>query len=116
MRGARDNSHVLEDVAVDSSEDLAVEVVASRYRREGCLPFDEQGRSMHPSECLIAALESDDRAIVVVPRHEQNSFLTSTATSSKRKAGYDLPDQRPRKLFIVEAPRQVKRRVKRRIR
>ncbi|KAK5069383.1 hypothetical protein LTR51_008633 [Lithohypha guttulata] len=110
--GARDNSHVLEDVAVHSSADLAVEFVASRYRREGCLLFDEQGRSMHPSECLVAALESDDRVIVVVPRHEQNSFVTSTA-SSKRKAGDDLPNQRPRKLFIVEAPPQA-RRVKRR--
>lgn len=102
MRHVHDHRDVLEEVAVYGLEDTAVEDVASRYRREDYLLFDNQGRSMHPAECLTAALDSDDRAIMVVPRPEQNLYLT-TAILSKRKADEDDGDlnPRPRKFLMV---------------
>lgn len=88
-------------IPVHNPEEAAtkVERIASQFRRQGCLLFDEHGRSMHPSECFAAAMESGDRVIVVVPVNESNAFLTSTLTIPKRKADGDLPHLR-RKVFV----------------
>lgn len=93
MRTYGDRTPV-EQVVVSDDKDKTVARVAYRFRRDGYRLFDQQGRSLHPFQCLTAALENDQKTILVVPRHEQHAFLITTATTPRsRKQDVEMWDR-----------------------
>lgn len=99
-----DHQKLLEEVQIRNLDDGAVEVAANRFFTQGYFLFVGQSRSLHPFQCLEAALETEDRVVVVVPRDQLQLFQFRTGMSSKRKASDEPSHPPPRKFFIVEPP------------